>query len=276
VKVGSHIVISQNHLHDIVDTAWSPSKGGIAQYKPKDVWWLFNRIHGARYGIRLPSYSVGSWTNYLIGNVIYNIHKPGTDYGLSSWEESGIQIHGPTTAYVLNNTIYDSDAGINHSGSGVVYVENNIVSSIVAGRGNHFYSEISPYTGFLRNNVFHQSDSNERVKFSSEVLGLREWEATYPSQGSGNRADDPRFLAPLNGDFRLGSSSSATQAGLGPNQLPYNVYSKFLTDFGVDIRVDFLRIFRGDSNWDAGAYAYKDSGPTGAPRPPTNLRIAPF
>ncbi len=60
-KVCSHIVMSQNHVYDaiprITSDGESRAKGLSTQYGAQDIWMIYNVIHDAEYGIKVPSSS---------------------------------------------------------------------------------------------------------------------------------------------------------------------------------------------------------------------------
>lgn len=179
VKYAEDVVFSENHIHDIVKTPWSPSKGMGGQYAPKRLWMLHNNIHGMEWGIRVPSTNLGTDCDiYAIGNFIYDIHTKGT-FDSSSWGEAGIHIHGATNRYIINNNLHDCDAGINGSGTaGKYHIFNNRIKNISQAQGNHIYIESVGANSFFDNNILGTGDSSVKIKWGSKVYSLADFIST--------------------------------------------------------------------------------------------------
>jgi parallel beta-helix repeat protein len=274
VKYGADIVISQNTVSDIIDTDWSHSKGIGLQYGPRNVWVLYNRVSGGRYGVRVASTdSGGDFPVYIIGNVISDAHLLNEVYPGGSWDEAGIHVQGGSERYIVNNTIYNCDAGINLSGSRIYTVENNIIVNVTQTLGNHLFIEDAINTTEVRNNIFHQSGNGAiKLRVGSTTRNLDGFQ-TATGKGQGCLAADPRFTNPSGGNFQLLADSPAIDAGLAPQNLTVDVYARFLSMFGVPIDYDALSVRRPVSAWDIGPYEFW----SGAPRPnkPVGLRVVP-
>jgi len=165
-KVGHDIVFSQNHCYSTRPVGENPSNFGDGmggQYRPSNLWYLFNEIHDCSNGIRLSSQGGGALAGtgeniYIIGNLIYDIHHTttdltglypvvgGSDYlpndpwsagrALSIWQPmgdsddySGGPDTGPAT-WIINNTIFDADAavGVARQYNRVVMINNLFVN----------------------------------------------------------------------------------------------------------------------------------------------------
>ena len=141
VKAGSNVVFSSNHIHDLISTPWSPSKGLGAQYQPDELWMINNRISGVEYGIRIASTSGTTWDKkiYIIGNVIHEI-KPvqessniGPVETTSSWQPAAIHIASSDEQYIFNNLIFDAPNGIDVSTQNAkTWIKNNILLDVTA------------------------------------------------------------------------------------------------------------------------------------------------
>lgn len=141
VKAGSNVVFSSNHIHDLISTSWSPSKGLGAQYQPDELWMINNRISGVEYGIRIASTSGTTWDKkiYIIGNVIHDI-KPvqessniGPIETTSSWQPAAIHIASSDEQYIFNNLIFDAPNGIDVSTQNAkTWIKNNILLDVTA------------------------------------------------------------------------------------------------------------------------------------------------
>jgi hypothetical protein len=272
VKYATDVIFSQNLIHDIVDTSWSPSKGVGYQYAPQRLWILFNEIHGARYGIYGASTQAGDWRIYAVGNLIYNIHATG-DYEGGSWSEAGIMMKGGSRVTVVHNTLVDCDAGINAPGTEVTYqIENNLIANVAKANGNHVFIEYATAGSVLKNSILFQAGGAERIKWGSKAYDLPGFQAAS-GKGQNCLNSDPRFANSSAKDFRPLPGSPAIDSGSADAELATPVYQEFYTAYGVDIARDFRRAPRPQgSRWDIGAYEYDASDP-GRPQPPKNLRI---
>lgn len=261
LKNGMDVIFSQNHVHDIIDTSWSPSKGIGAQYGPQRLWIIFNRVHGARYGIRVPSTNAGTWYVYVIGNVIYNIKDGDGSYsGTSSWDEAAIHLHGATYAYVIGNTIYDSPSGI--YGSATVptyyYIENNIISDINEPNGSHIWIYDQTDNAVIRNSIISQYGGTETIKWGSSTKYTLSQFQSATGKGQGCSAADPLFVDKENYNLRIQSGSPARDTALPPPDLTSNVYATFNSLYGQNIEKDIDGVSRPQGlGWDMGAYEFQ-------------------
>jgi hypothetical protein len=249
VKQAVDVIFSENESF-----AHRPSNSSLGQcmgfqYATERVWFLFNQVHDCDFGIGASSDSdLGSGTeSYFIGNVIYRIHHSyDDDYNPDTgWSNAGIMLAGGVRRYVVNNTIYDVDAGINSpSTAGSVEIADNIIGG-VADPGNHIFIEM----GLLASSTFaHHNLFTEQPRFR---LGDA---FTTPDAGQlanlASLAADPRFADPDGGNFTIPSSSPAVNAGeLNP------VYDVFQRRYGLSIAVDIVGQRRaGSARTDIGAY----------------------
>ncbi|MGZ0709522.1 InlB B-repeat-containing protein [Coraliomargarita sp. W4R53] len=168
VKTGKDIVFSGNHVHDIIDTSWSVSKGMGAQYEPDGFWMINNHIHGAKYGVRVPSTTGTDWRQqvYIIGNVIHDINALGETVGpietpITSWQPAAIHLHGAHDHYIYNNLIFDAPNGIDTTGAGISRIRNNILLDVTESQadgqsGYDILAEIQDLNEevFIDNNYF--------------------------------------------------------------------------------------------------------------------------
>ncbi len=272
-KWNNHTVFSENNIHDILDTPWSPAKCLGMQYEPQDTWFIYNTLHDARYGIRVPStYAGHNWNIYIIGNLIYNINREGTGEPNDTYAEAGISIIGCAYRYIINNTIYNSYAGINATGSsGNWVIENNIISHVT--EGNHIWV-YNTSGATVRNNLTYEPGGKEKIKWGNTVYNLSEFQ-NATDQGSGSSAANPLFVSET--DFHLQSSSPAKDTALADTALTTNVYALFQSIYGKDIRVDRANIPRPQGRtFDIGAYEY-DEGyeppPSGSLNPPADFTL---
>ncbi|QXP61840.1 right-handed parallel beta-helix repeat-containing protein [Olleya sp. HaHaR_3_96] len=257
IKYALDIIISENNIHDIIDTPWSPSKGIGFQYAPDRVWILFNQISNVYTGVRGGSDNGGAGSIgqsvFIIGNLIKDVTITGTAYN-GATEGLGIEINnGATPRYIINNTIVDSDIAIgNGYYNSTMIMENNVISNT---RDFDIMLEDSYQTGTLstlRNNHF---DAEAKIRWSNGVThNLESFQVAF-SKGEGCISAAPLFEDTSSDDFSLQSTSSAVGSGLSAIDLTVDVYALFETLYDLDIRVDINQVARPDTGvWNMGAY----------------------
>jgi hypothetical protein len=255
IKKSSDVIISKNNLSDTRETyngTGSNFCAGISyQYAPQRLWLINNIIHDADHGIKSGSSTTpkGDYI-YILGNVIYAISHPGSGDNTTGWDEgAAIRAHGVTHAYVIGNTIYDADIGIETpDGAQYLYIENNIVSEILY---DHIRIEFvnTASSGSLLNNLFYQL-TGETLKIGANKYTV----ATYP-YGSGNINTNPLHVNTDLHNFRLQNNSPAIDTGIAST-----VYTTFYSTYGISIERDNDNITRPSGNkWDIGAYEYVDN-----------------
>ncbi len=259
-KYCTDVVFSENHIHDLYDTNWSPAKGLGMQYDGGNTWYLYNTIHDMRYGIRYPGKDTGRTPHsYVIGNLIYNIDQDAQNDPGSTYAEAAIMLFGSTHNYVINNTIQNTYAGINVTGDSPQYndIENNIIVDASL-RGQEIWIEDNNNTrAIVKNNIIRSNDDAEKIKWGNTVYNLTDFQSnTGLGQSCSN--SNPQFVS-VN-DFHLQSSSFARDTALAPTALSTDVYALYQTTFGVDIKKDIENNTRPQGNgWDMGAFEYISS-----------------
>ena len=257
-KQAVDVIFSQNEIHDIRTTDWSPSKGLGYQYAPERVWFLFNRVYNCEHGVFAGSDSgLGYGENiYIIGNVLSNIHTASAYNPNTAWSPAAIMLAGGTNRYIINNTIYDADAGINGPGTGSYFIINDIISEVTL--GHHVFVELgsTAQTSWLGYSILHQSGGDETIRWgSSTVRTVAGLHAANPTQAMNCSNADPRFVGAASRDFQFQADSPAIDAGLA-----VSTYQEFYQRYGVSISYDAWCVPRGmDGNndgatgWDIGA-----------------------
>ncbi len=260
VKYASDVIFSQNLIYGMIDTrplydtSSSPSKGVGFQYAPSRLWILFNEIHDASYGIYGGSTNSGTWKIYAIGNLIYDIQRPtSVTFRTSAWAEAGIMMQGGTERFIVNNTIYNADAGINGPSVGTQYhLSNNIISNIADNRGHHIWIEdgSSAQSSSLDYSIAHQPGADERVRWGDSTTHTIASLRSVTSQCSHCSNSDPEFVDPANNDFHFVDGSAAHDTGEA-----HPVYDEFQRLYGLDIKRDINATPRPlEGAWDVGAY----------------------
>ncbi len=234
-KQAVDVIFSQNDVHDIVKTSWNPSIGLGFQYQPERVWFLHNTVYNCEYGIYAGSNSSGGFGQdaYIVGNVIHSIHHIGSYTPSTAWSQAGIMLAGGVNRYIVNNTIYDVDAGLNGPGGGQYSMANNLIANLTEPEGNHVFIEdpAGTTTWSLDNSLLYQGGDYASVRWRNNVYSLPQLQAIDRAAGCVDA--DPRFLDAQGLDFHLQSNSPAIDIGMAEY-----VYTEFLTRYGISIAVD--------------------------------------
>jgi len=255
IKGSSDIIISENHVSG--QGGYRTSGALLFQYGPERVWFLFNTIHDINGGILSGSNSVPSpgTESYYIGNLIYNItQKEGDSWNPNSaWSNAAMRLVGGVNRYIIGNTIYNVDAGINCPGGGSLHIYNNIISNVTQPEGHHIFieSRLSTPDSTFENNLFFQEGGAVSLKWGDISGDVSAFEsATEAAQN--NLEAYPQFMDAENSDFRLQPTSPAISAGTSSGVVQ-QVFDAFETLYGIDIRKDIEGIPRTDP-WDIGAH----------------------
>jgi hypothetical protein len=208
------------------------------QYGPERVWFIFNHIHRSDYGIAFASDSdMGSGKDsFIIGNVIHDIHTSGEFNANTAWSSAGLMLAGGINRYIVNNTIYDVDGGINSPAPGNNYIVNNSVTSLAPGRGFHLFLELPSAVErtLVHHNLF---DKAARIRWGSDqVLDWPGLQSLLPARGIAPLDGPLQYRSPERDDFRLATEApkgSVEAAKIG------EAYGKV---FGVQLPGDFSLI----------------------------------
>lgn len=242
LKEVENYVVSQNIMYNFYG-AGAGSNGTITvvhygpDVAPKNTWFIYNEMYNASDA----AVQVGGTVLddvFYVGNVIHNIsNDAGTAKAFVSW--------GSRNIYVVGNTVYSTDEGIEFNGGDAaqVFIENNIFSNLKTENYVSLSNTAYANRAVIKNNIFY-----------SDVL-IPVIEGNSINEINAN----PLFENPLANNFKLRNTpipSPAIDSGIEAD-----VYQIFQDRFdGMDIRVDFSGLTRPQQGaWDIGAYEYTDS-----------------
>lgn len=235
IKQSHDVIVSENHVYGYSVTKF-PHSGSdgtpivLDNEGPNtNIWVINNRIHDVTTGIR--SQSAGE--NFIIGNVLYNIHKeanqraptaPGVSNGVAI-----ISFRGKSSMHIINNTIYDADGGIYAAGvNSKIWVQNNLISHIglTSGVNTGYHMAIfSPQFTTLvnsHNRLYHSGPkSKKRLTRDINICANCLLE------------QDPKLINPASGDLHIAKDSPLINVGTESD-----VYAIFHKRFGLDIKKD--------------------------------------
>jgi hypothetical protein len=262
VKSAADVIFSQNESygHRPSNSSLGQCMGG--QYGPDWVWFLYNHVHDCEFGITQMSDNQEHSHWFLIGNIIENIHRSQASDPSDSWAPSAIMMSGGYERHVINNTIYNTDSGVNISTPvGTLEIADNIISTITQPLASHVligFAQIAANTSFHHNLLF----GDPRVDWANGQTHLTAAQlATALSLSS-----DPQFVNAAGGDFHILTTSPAKNAA------EFNsVHATFQARYGVSIAFDAAGRARQGTTTDMGAYLANQA--SGAPTAPAHLSL---
>ncbi|MDH5512402.1 MAG: hypothetical protein OEY27_04225 [Gammaproteobacteria bacterium] len=274
-KTASDVIFSQNTVYNIRPSDSSSGACTGSQYGPDYVWWIFNHLFDCESGIRVESDSgFGSSQpyRYFIGNLIHDITSSGSLDSGNPHADGAIVIRDGQSNYLINNTLWNYQAGIMSPANGFLQIENNILGNRNASQGRDIFIERSTTANAstMKNNIVYGSPV--RITWgdggSGQVYDLAGFQsATGRGQNSFNA--NPQFVNPAAKDFHLLSGSPAVNAGLS-----HAAYSTFQLRYGIDLAKDI----EGSPRPAGGAFdigAYESGGSVVRPSAPARLMAQP-
>jgi hypothetical protein len=269
-KRSKDCIMSQNVVHTIRrDTPSAPDAGGYGgQYGPINFWMIYNTTYNCQNGITIHGGAsdgpgVTNGDVYIIGNKFYDIHdKVGT---VGPWRgafDQGagtcILLRGGLGVHMVNNTMYDFDAGINSASSTQNrFVEGNILAgrnTAVSGLDAQFNSDPSRLNVF-RKNIVQENSGNIYVRIGDSVHTSLSALNAGGALKSGNKTDITANIFTNAGaaDFTLKADGLAIDAF----QAEPEVYGLFETRYARSIRRDIRGELRPQgAAWDMGAFEH--------------------
>ncbi len=262
VKSAADVVFSQNESygHRPSNSSLGQCMGG--QYGPDWVWFLYNHVHDCEFGITQMSDNQEHSRWFLIGNIIENIHRSQASDPSDSWAPSAIMMSGGYERHVINNTIYNTDSGVNISTPvGTLEIADNIISTITQPLASHVligFAQIAANTSFHHNLLFgdpRMDWANGQIHVTSAQLAMAQ-----------SLSSDPQFVNAAGGDFHILTTSPAKNAA------EFNaVHATFQARYGVSIAFDAAGRARQGTTTDMGAYLANQA--SGAPTAPAHLSL---
>lgn len=246
-KQASHVIISENESYDHRSHGKQPGDGIGYQYGPDNLWIIFNTIYDSNNGIRQSDTGVDvpMRSSYIIGNLIYNIHpESSVDYNPNSGFRYGQAVnlwHGNMNRYIVDNTFHDTNGGINVNYAGHAFISGNIFSGRHA-QDTHISVAQDSGEIILANNLFYDADNGLRIYMKPTLYTDLASLTASTNQCAGCQVTDPVFMNTTTSDFRLKPTSPAVNAGAVDSAS--DVYAKFQSLYGIDIRKDKLRTKR--------------------------------
>jgi hypothetical protein len=171
---------------------------------------------------------------------------------------------------MINNTIFDVDAGINApAGSTAFYLVNNIIGQVTQSLGNHIWIELD--TAAIISTMHHNLlEGTVRITWGAGgARSLANFQGAFAGQGLDSLNANPLFRDAPNTDFRLQAASLAVDAGTADA-----VYSTFFTLYGINIAKDIAGTPRPQgATYDLGAYELNAETTPTPPATPTQLQV---
>ena len=267
VKNATDVIFSQNIAHDFRDNSGGPGVCFGFQYGPEYVWFLFNEGYFCNIGIGIAGNSNSPGQNsFIIGNII---HDTQSQSPTDPYNAGAMVIRGGTNVYVVNNTMYNVDAGVNMPpGTSKVFYYDNIISQRTNPSTYDLYTEGSVALD-VKNSIF--SAAGPRFTTGNGTYTTVAQFQSATGTGQGCSAGDPKFLNAGAQNFSLQATSPAIDSGMVAS-----VYSTFLSRYGIDISKDIAGTTRPQGNaYDIGAYEFvSNSLPnTQPPTAPSSLQV---
>lgn len=234
----SDLVFTQNTVFDQYAGPGSVGAGMGFANGPERIWFLFNHIYNANYGL-FGGNGAGTdgdgYYAFYIGNLIHDIRADG-QFNPEDVFGSGQAIHNRAaeSTFFVNNTIYNVDGGISCLSEWRCYFTNNIIARL-APAGKHI---LIPWhtlaaESIATNNLLYQPGAAARIDWGGVTYeGLTAF-VSATGKGEESIEADPRFELPEALNFHLQESSPAVNAGFNEG-----IYSAYEERYDVGIRRD--------------------------------------
>lgn len=262
-KLGDSLVFARNTVYNMnyIDTASNDSAASVGcggQYDFNNVWYLFNRFYDNDGAIQFASNNSGvaGQNIYIIGNVITNAKATVNVQSDSFSAGCGVAFWQGANCYVIGNTIHGfTGHGISTTNNSNMNLraENNIISGRTSGTQQDIMMESYSTAPKIKNNAFPSS-----ARFSlngtqtTSVSAMQTADATNRVNNLSGSVSFVNAAASGLGDYHVTTGDATLDAG----ELITDVFATYLTNFGVDIKIDFEGTARPATagDWDIGAY----------------------
>jgi len=232
-KFAHDVIFSSNTVYGHRASSSAKGAGMGFQYDNYNMWFINNRIYDNECGIGCHSVSsTGGNGKYFIGNLIYNIHTTRSDDPTdSSQNGAAFVMWDYGEKWIINNTMYDCDGGIQQSNSPPLHIINNILMNIKSTD----YAIMLYNSGMASSTEMHHNliAGNFRIFWGGTTYTTLGSFQAGTGKGSGCLTSDPLFTNPTAGDFSLQTSSPAIDKGTISD-----VYATFKSLYGIDISKD--------------------------------------
>jgi len=241
IKEATDVIVSTNLAYNMNNGVFAEALCFGCQYDHSNVWFINNTCRDSKGGIKFQS---GSGTQYVIGNLIYDLAGPDTFSVSNPHHAHAITSRGGDT-YVINNTIQNCHAGISCIDTKVMTTENNLIGTPTTANASQIFFEDT--TNKSSDNNYYRGTAN--IRFDSTTPDTLANFQIAGFDGNAQNNSDPLFTNEASDDFTLASGSVCVDAGKVAD-----VYATFLSRYGDSIAEDIAGTSRPVSSWDIGTY----------------------
>ena len=252
IKKARDVVVAGNVIYGYEARSSSSGEAIVTHDGAQWIWILNNGVGGSRLGI----VSSGADQYVVAGNVVSGIkHHPNdaTYDPASMYRAAAILTYNTTNSLHLNNTVWDSDAGISYAGgTAPTEIINNIVGPLTQSSHQIAIGNTKALAASVVSNNLIEGEVQLRMG------GIRR-----ACEGAECR-NEKALMVQAPKDFRLDADSPAIDAGI-----THSIYETFQRRYGLDIAFDLYGTSRPQGEAvDIGAA----ERPGGTPAPPSQIR----
>lgn len=247
VKEAQDVIISENKLHDLIDSNSSTGACAGTHYSTQKTWFLFNECYGTERGFRGSTENDGVGTikpsdRYYIGNIIHDIHRVtrtadgsipvGAPNDEGQEAAFSLASDGPATWHIINNTVYNVDAGVYiwnpaaPPSNPKLIMRNNIWGAIDRSRGTQINIKSGPNgaataaASTVTNDVFFENGGAAGFRWGDGVTRtFTDWMTKF-AVCTGCKSADPGLIGPSTQATQW-QPASVLRDDLGALQAPY-------------------------------------------------------
>lgn len=257
IKKARDVIISSNLVFSYEARSSSAGEAIVTHDGAERVWIINNGVGNSRMGI----VSTGANGYVVFGNIVNAIEHSPSDRQYSAeslFRSAAILTYNTTNSAHVNNTLWNSDAGISYAGGNApTMIVNNLVGGLRQ-QSHHLAigSSTAARSSVVRGNLI---VGEPRIRLGGAASGCPDRETCFSSDAAG-MVDPPR-------DMRLVKSSPAIDAGVDTE-----VSAAFQKLYGIPLSADLNGVPRRQGGrTDIGATEFS----TGTPPKPKGPRIVP-